>query len=942
VTPRSLFTRTSLLTVLAAAFLCAATSNAPAARTSRSAPARTTPAGPQRVASVEGITEFRLANGLRVLLFPDPSQQTITVNVTYMVGSASEGYGETGMAHLLEHLMFKGSTHHPNVPQELTAHGARPNGTTWYDRTNYFETFAANDANLTWALELEADRMVHSFIAQKDLASEMTVVRNEFELGENSPENILSERVWSTAFLWHNYAHPTIGARSDIENVPIDRLQAFYRKYYQPDNAILAVAGKIDEAKTLALIARTFGSLPRPARTLPALYTAEPTQDGERMVTLRRVGDVQVAQVGYHIPAGSHADFAALDLLAFLLGDEPSGRLYKALVEPKKATSVHAEAWQFHYPSLFTATAVLQKTGDLSAAEAVLTQTVEAAGTTSVSGEDVERARQARLKDWELTLRNSERACIALSEWSGMGDWRLMFLYRDALKKVTPADVQHVAAAYLKPSNRTTGLFIPTDKPDRADIPPVPDVASMVRDYKGGVAIAQGEAFDPSPANIESHVTRSKLASGSTLVLLPKKTRGEAVHASLTFHFGDVTSLKGRRVAAGLAADMLLRGTTEHTRQQLKDELDRLKARVDVDGDAEHVTVDVETTRENLPAVMRLVGEILRHPAFPASEFEQLRQEKITEQEQARSEPFALGQIAFRRHLQTYGKDHPRYTATPEEQLEALRAATLDQVKAFYADFYGASAGEIAIVGDFDAAATKQLASDLFGDWRSKTAFVRITSPYTQIAATSENIETPDKESAIFMAGERIRLRDTEADYPALVLGNFMTGGGFLNSRLTTRIRQKEGLSYGVGSFFVANHWDDNAVFGAYAIYAPQNAARLEAAFKDEMTQTLAKGFTETELAEAKKGWMQYNEVSRSKDDELASRLATLASEERTMAWVAELEKKVAALTADQVHEAMVRHVDMAQMTIVKAGDFAGAAKSGTPGKQTGTPSGKE
>src|SRR5207247_4109138 len=191
----------------------------------------------EKITSVEGITEYRFeSNGLRILLFPDLSKPTITVNVTYMVGSRHENYGETGMAHLLEHLLFKGTPNHPNIPQEQTSHGARPNGSTWFDRTNYFETFQATDENLKWALDLEADRMVHSFIAKKDLDSEMTVVRNEFEMGENDPSQVLMQRTLATAYLWHNYGHVPIGARSDIERVPIERLQQFYHTYYQPDN----------------------------------------------------------------------------------------------------------------------------------------------------------------------------------------------------------------------------------------------------------------------------------------------------------------------------------------------------------------------------------------------------------------------------------------------------------------------------------------------------------------------------------------------------------------------------------------------------------------------------------------------------------------------------------------------------------------------------------
>jgi zinc protease len=264
---------------------------------STSVAAQQTSTLPEAVTTVEGITEYRLDNGLRVLLFPDPSKPQITVNVTYMVGSRHEGYGETGMAHLLEHLLFKGTPAHPDIVQELNERGAQPNGTTSYDRTNYFEIFPASSDNLEWALDLEADRMVNSFVAQADLESEMTVVRNEMEAGENSPLNILIERIKSTAYLWHNYGKSTIGARSDVENLPIERLQAFYRKYYQPDNAVLLVAGNFEADEALALIVEKFGSIPRPERTgsnvLYSTYTDEPTQDGERTVTLRRVGEVQ-------------------------------------------------------------------------------------------------------------------------------------------------------------------------------------------------------------------------------------------------------------------------------------------------------------------------------------------------------------------------------------------------------------------------------------------------------------------------------------------------------------------------------------------------------------------------------------------------------------------------------------------------------------------------
>jgi zinc protease len=913
--------RSLMVAVLLAVSMISAT---PAALMAAQGGQASLPKGITRMASVEGITEYRLENGLRVLLFPDQSKQTVTVNITYQVGSKHESYGETGMAHLLEHMVFKGATKHTNIPQELSTHGARPNGSTWFDRTNYFETFAATDENLKWALDLESDRMVNSFIAKKDLDTEMTVVRNEYELGENDPDGVLIDRLFATAYVWHNYGKSTIGARSDIENVPIERLQAFYKKYYQPDNAVLLVAGKIDEAKTLDLISQYFAGIPRPSRVLPKVYTDEPTQDGERAVTVRRVGDVQVAMAGYHVPAGSHTDAAAVSILGEILADTPSGRLHKALVETKKASSVNSFPILFGEPSLMIFGAEVRQESSLDDARNTLLTTIEEITKTPPTKEEVERARNQLLKQIELNLNSSERVGVELSEWIGMGDWRLLFINRDRLRKVTPEDVQRVAAAYLKPANRTLGLFIPTPKPDRAEIPPTPDIAALVKDYKGDATVAAGEAFDPSPANIDARTEKAS-AGGIKLALLPKKTRGNTVVALLTLRFGDEHSLMNRGTAGELAGSMLMRGTAKHTRQQLKDEFDKLKARVQVGGGPTSANARIETTRENLPAVIRLVAEVLREPAFPTSEFEQLKEEELAGIEQQRSEPTAIGGVEFQRHMRPFPKGHPNYISTPDEDVAELKTITLDEVKKFYTDFYGASNGELAVIGDFDNQEVTRLAGELFGNWKSPRPYERISNPYRDIAPLNKALETPDKANAFFLAGMNLNLREDDPDYPALALGNYMLGGGFLNSRLGNRIRQKEGISYGVGSQLQASPLDKSGVFITFAIYAPQNVDRLEAAFKEEIARALKDGFTEDEVKAAKSGWLQSRQVSRAQDAELAGKLSTYLFLNRALAWDEEFEKKVNALTPDEIVAAMRRHLDPAKITIIKAGDFAKA-----------------
>jgi zinc protease len=898
--------------------------------------AKTTPAAapgkPEKVTSVEGITEYRLSNGLRVLLFPDPTKATNTVNITYMVGSGSESYGETGMAHLLEHMVFKGTPNHKNIPQELTAHGARPNGSTWFDRTNYFETFQSTDENLKWALDLEADRMINSYVAKKDLDTEMTVVRNEFELGENDPASILEERVLSTAYLWHNYGHSTIGARADLENVPIERLQNFYRTFYQPDNAVLLVAGKFDEAKTLDLVNQAFGKIPRPTRKLPTFYTLDPTQDGERTVTLQRVGDVQALAAAYHVPSGTDPSSGAVRLLEQILTDTPSGRLYKALVETKKATSVGGYFMELHDPGFVIFNAEVRQDQNVEDAKAAFVKTLDAAaGSAPITKEEVERARASILKNIDLMLNSADRVGLNLSEYIGQGDWRLFFLNRDRIRSATVEEVQKVATAYLKPSNRTLGVFLPTAKPDRAEVPPPVAAATVVKDYKGDAAMAVGETFDPSPANIESRVKRSELLGGLKVALLSKKTRGGTVVATMTLRFGDEKSLFGKATSSDLAADMLMRGTTKRTRQQIRDELDRLKARVSVSGRPNQANVSIETVRDNLPDVLKLVAEVLREPSFPAKEFEELRQENLAAIEQQQSEPNALAPNVFQRHMSPYPKGDVRYVASFEESLADYKAATLDEARAFYAGFYGASNGELAVVGDFDEAAVGKLAAELFGGWKSPARFERVPQLYKEVTAENKALETPDKANAFFMAGQNLPLKDEDPDYPALVLGNYMLGGGFLNSRLAVRIRQKDGLSYGVGSQIQASPLDQAGSFMSYAIYAPQNQARLEAAFKEEVARVLKDGFEAKEIAEAKSGWLQSRQVSRAQDGPLARTLAANLYIPRTLAWDAAFEKKVEALTGEQIVAAMRKYLDLSKMTIVKAGDFARSAGAPAP-----------
>jgi zinc protease len=872
------------------------------------------PAGVTRVAQVEGVTEYRLANGLQVLLYPDPSKPTVTVNITYRVGSRHENYGETGMAHLLEHLIFKGSKNFPNPDKEFSRRGFRNNGTTWVDRTNYFSTFQATDDNLRWALAWKADAMVNSFIAKKDLDSEMTVVRNEFEMGENNPSRVLFQRMLAAMFDWHAYGKPTIGNRSDIENVRIENLQAFYRRYYQPDNATLIVAGRFDEAKTLAWIAQTFGRIPKPGRKLPALWTVEPTQDGERFFTVRRKGDLQIALAGYRIPSGLHPDAEALNVASEILGNTPNGRLHKELVQTGLAAQVFSYTLATKDPGAIMFGAVVKKGDPIERARDKLVEVVEGSlAAQAPTAAELERVRKDAETYYERLLANPEDFAVALSESIALGDWRLFFLARDRVAAITADAVQEVARKYLRRDNRTLGLFLPEDHPQRAEIPPAPSAAERLAEFRPRAAIAAGEAFDPSQENIDRR-TRRVTAGELKIALLAKKTRGETVTVAMNFRWGDERSLFGQALNAQLAEAMLERGTNKFTRQQIADEMTRLKMTGSVR--------NFQTSRANLAAALALAAHVMRDASFPADEFELLKRELLTGLQAQLNDPAERSRDALLAHFNTYPPGDPRYYMPLAERIEALQKATVEDARRFHRNFWGTARGEIAVVGDFDAREIEPLVRELFAGWHSKAPYARVLPEPRAVPAKRIFIDTPDKENAVYRARINVALRDDDADFPPLLLANYIFGGGQgLSNRLIDRVRQRDGISYAAGSALLVRSLDRAGAWQIGGLVAPQNAQRFESAVREEIERMLKDGFTPKEVDDARNGLLQERLLGRSDDGTLAAAWINLLDADRTFAFSKRVEDRLRALTPADVLAAVRRHIDAAKMTVVIAGD---------------------
>ena len=887
---------------------------------------------PKLVTTVEGLKEYELKNGLRVLLMPDPSQSNIVVNIVYKVGSRHEGYGESGMAHLLEHMLFKQCKKFTDIKKAIADKGAFANGTTWYDRTNYYEILSASDENLRWAIDMEADRMVNSKILPDELKKEFSVVRNEFEIGENSPSGVLNERILSAMYLWHNYGKSTIGSKEDIERVKRDNLYAFYKKYYQPDNALLIIAGKFDEKKALQYVQQYFGPIPKPTRVLQPTYTVEPPQDGERNVTLRRTGDIQYIGMAYHTPSVADEDYAANDALIQILTNDPSGYFYKKLVESKMASKINGYSLTLYDPGFSYFELEVPRDKNIDSVKTEFLLAADNVVGMNFTEEDLTRAKNNILKGIEDAMSKTINFSIGLTEFVGAGDWRLWFLYRDRVEKLTLDDVRSAARKYYKPSNRTYGVFVPDAAPDRTIVKETPDISKLLSGYKGKEVAAQKANFESSIANIKKNTEYGTLANGAKYALLEKPTKGDKINANISIRFGDETSLANKSLVASVVAQMLKTGTTTRSKKDISDELDRIKTDISINSGLGGIGITINTDKQNLQAALNLLDDLLRNPKFDASEFEKVILEMKASVEANKSDPQTVASEKLAKLTTRYPKGHPAYASSSDETLEDLSKIKLEDVKAFYKEFYGANNSVSAFVGELDKNIVKGFLQKTFGNWNSPAKFEQVAIRHFDVKGTTEAINTPDKTNAMLLGSINIPMNEQNPDYPAVFMANELLGGGaFLSSRIPQRLRENEGMSYGAGSYLNSYHKFDALNWGVYAFFNPIYKGRLDSAIHQEIDKAISKGFTKDELDKSVKSLLEQNRTYLGLNNYLATQLRNYLRDGKDLDDFTEFEKKLQALSVEKVNAALRQYFDKSKLVMIYGGDFE---KGNNPGEK--------
>jgi zinc protease len=806
-----------------------------------------TSTGPAASASglTAGVQETVLPNGLTVLIKEVRSAPVVSFSVWYRVGSRNEHTGITGVSHLLEHMLFKGTRQLQlgEIARTFFLNGAAFNASTYYDWTNYYATIASDRLEL--AMRIEADRMVNSRIDKADLESEMTVVRSELEGGENSAGRLLWQSVVSTAFQAHPYRWPVIGWRSDVENVSRDAIYQYYRTHYGPNNAVVVVVGDVAAADALKMVQRHFGTI-KPIPKPPEVHTTEPPQRGERRVIVRRSGSLPRVVVAWKAPAALDADSYALDVLSGALGEGRTSRLYQELVEKGLATSVDAGAPSLRDPFLFTVSATARRGVAAEQLEKALLDEVEKVTSSPITAEELTRAQRRAEADFVFQTNSVTAQARQLGYWAMVGDWRFLATYLDRVRALTPADIQAVAKKTFTADTRTVGHFVPSDGGGPAAPPPREASARVERPKRGDRPIPLPRTSTPRAA--DRQVTRFALDNGiSVIVQESHVTPTVALRASVPA--GSLAEPRDRSGVAGFTASMLTRGTLQRSALGFAAALEDVGAGLGASADTLVTTITGQALTRDFDLVLDLFTEMLRQPAFPAADLDRLKGEAISAIAQGKTNPDRVASLAFDRAV--FPDGHPLRPQTFEESEASVAALTRDDLVAFHRRQYGPDRMIVVVAGDVTPDQVRAALQKRLGDWPRNSETQPVVPPDLSLQASPSALDltVPDRTQTSIVWGHAGGLRRNDPDFYATQVMSLVLGGGALTSRLSTAIRDDQGLAYSVFGYFDASLYPGpfRVVLGTN----PANAKKALAGLDAEVRRIQKDGVTAREVDEA-------------------------------------------------------------------------------------------
>ena len=856
-----------------------------------------------------GIKEYTMtSNGLRVLLKQDNTAPVATFMVTYEVGSRNEAIGYTGSTHLLEHLMFKGSrkfnTKKGNsVFQTLQSLGARMNATTWLDRTNYFAVLPSE--HLETLIEIEADRMRNAYIKEEDRQSEMTVVRNEFERGQNSPSGVLDENIWATAYQAHPYHHSTIGWKEDIENVSIERLREFYDTFYWPNNATAIAIGDFTEKEALSMIKKHFGKIRKSTKPIPEVYTAEPKQEGIRTITLKRAGQQGIVGVAHKTPAATHPDAPAFMVLSSILSSGKNSRFYKNITDKGLTTSVYIWDSLFRDPGLFTVYANLSPDVDHKTVEKAVVDEYEKIKKDGVSDEEVKNAQTQLIASMKFRQDGSYAIASGLNEAIASGDWTLYTTYDEKIGTVTKEDVQRIVKEYFKEDLSTIGYFIPLGAggQNKKLATSAKDLEKMkLKHYSEEEELLSSKVVDSEPVEGIRLLT---LKRGSGVVTLTGSMLGGDIYAS------------GNARTADMVAAMLDQGTTNMTKFEISAKLESAGARLGFFNGQARVGFSGKFLSEDTKMVFDLLADQLKNPLFAEEDLNKVKKRQVANYK--RSKESTRGNATNNMLKAFYGTGHQNSPTDPDKAIEEIKKITPKNLKDFHLKNYGAGTMVIVAVGDVDHNSLEGLIKEGFGGWKKSPLKEKKETGTANKASDKVYVTMQDKTSTDFLVGTALGIDRYHPDYLPLYVATHTLGGNF-SARLMQTVRVKEGLTYGINSSMRGFGNGNDGYWMVGGTFSPKLLSKGESSTLREIKKWAEEGITQKELDITKSTLTGGFQVGFDSTGGLAGGILDAIIVHGDLTYLDSYPERIKAITLDEANTAISKYIFFDDLYQVAAG----------------------
>jgi zinc protease len=860
-----------------------------------------------------GLSSYRLDNGFKIILIPFSSANNTRVELLVRSGSKFEGYGETGMAHLLEHMLFKGAGNRKNIKDDLTKLGASYNGTTTADRTNYFESVEAAPVKVDELIRLEADRFIRARFTAADLASEMTVVRNELENSEREPSRVVLSALARSGFNWHGYARSTIGARSDIEGASFTALQAFHRKHYRPDNAALIVSGSFDKARVLSLASKLFSAAKNPSSEGPANWTLESPEAATHRTDVSLSAGVTVVASAWKLPSMKERDAHALELGAAAMCDSDWGSLRKDIVLDRKlAVSASCFTWTQSDYSRFIALAKADQNANADDLSNEVIQHIQAAAARGTTQESLERARLSALNDFEKALDSHESVADLVSQSETAGDWRLFLWTRDVIASVTLDEANQALKKWVVPLNRSDVLLRHAEKATPLEFPKPTDALTRVTGQVWPSILTSADPPPKSLREISKATHRFELdAQRAQAALITRKTQGDKVWMAMENDYGNSASLNNRKTACDAASALMKFGGNGLDRDALSARMEKLQAtwQLSLDG------LGLEVPRKNFAEAFETLFMVWADPSMPVQEFERYKASQIAAYQAALMDPIKVADSEVRMRFDNYPDGHASKPKSLTAQISDVKNLSYAETLRCAREFAKVSHTRIGVVGNLTAADLKEVWAKTGALKLSHDVYARVPSPKAPIAVnvTPIKVVMPDTTKAMVTGTAVIPLQRNSDDFAALQLAVYAMGGNS-SSLIWTQLREVQGLAYSSGMQLAASSFDDRSTVVLYATSSSANADKALSSLKSVLTKVLEDGFSAAQIEQAKAAWFQRRKSTLGDESGFARKLAEGLYTEFDFAAMAKLDDKIAALSHSQATAAIKKYLSASNL----------------------------